>query len=469
MAYSMVINGRRVEGAATLDVVDPATAEVFASCARADEAQLNDAVAAAKAAFPGWAATPHAERQAALNKWADAIEAELPRLTSLLTQEQGKPTGEAQFEVGGAAAILRYFAAQEIGPEVLVDTDNEKVIELRSPLGVVAAITPWNFPVILLMIKAASALTTGNTMVAKPAPTTPLTTLALAELTIDVLPPGVFNVIVDANDLGAKLTSHPDIAKVSFTGSTETGRRVMESAASTLKRLTLELGGNDAAIVLDDVDIKSTARNVFTAATMNAGQVCMAAKRIFAPRKIYDEFCEELASIANSTVVDAGNSQGAQIGPLQNQQQYDKVLDLIADSKKHGRVIAGGDRLDRKGYFIPPTVVRDLPDDARLVREEQFGPVIPVLAYDTEDEVIERANDSNFGLAGTIWTSDVERGVALAARMETGTIWVNKFLDLRPDVPFGGAKQSGIGREQGLDGLKEFTQAKIINVAKAPA
>jgi len=465
MTYRLLIDGALVDGASRMDVIDPSTGEPFASCARADEAQLELAVQAAHRAFPGWAALPWATRAALLGEVADAMEKRFDEFSTLLTSEQGKPLAEARFEIGAAIAALRVMPATELSDETIVDTDTDRIIEQRSPLGVVAAITPWNFPMILLLVKTASALATGNTVVAKPAPTTPLTTLLFGEVAASILPPGVLNVIADQNDLGGQLSGHPLIAKVSFTGSTGTGRKVMQAAAGTLKRLTLELGGNDVAILLDDVDVVAVAPRIFAAATINAGQVCMAAKRIYAPRALYDALCGELARIAEQTVVDDGRNQGAQIGPLQNRQQYEKVLELIEDARARGEIIAGGAALDRPGYFIAPTVVKGLPDDARLVKEEQFGPVIPVLAYDTLDEVIDRANDSEFGLAGSIWTGDIERGIAIARRIETGTVWINKHLDLRFDVPFGGAKQSGIGREQGLDGLREFTQVKVISVA----
>lgn len=465
MAFELLIDGQLVQGSSSLDVINPATGIAFASCSRADAAQLDLAIGAAKRAFPGWAALAWSDRAALLGQVADAMEQRFGEFAALLTREQGKPLPEAEFEIGAAIAALRVFPASELPQETLVETETDRIFEQRIPLGVVAAITPWNFPVILLMVKTACALATGNTVVAKPAPTTPLTTLLFGEVAANILPPGVLNIIVDNNDLGGLLSQHPDIAKVSFTGSTATGRKVMGSAAGTLKRLTLELGGNDVAILLDDVDIAEVAPKIFGAATINAGQVCMAAKRIYAPRAHYDALCDALASIANTTVVDDGANQGAQIGPLQNRQQYEKVLELIEDARGRGKIIAGGTKLDRPGYFIAPTVVRDLPDDARLVQEEQFGPVIPVLAYDTIDEVIDRANDSEFGLAGSVWTSDIDRGIAVAKRIDTGTVWINKHLDLRFDVPFGGAKQSGIGREQGNEGLKEFTQVKVISVA----
>ena len=469
MSFKLLIDGKLTDGASTLHVVNPATGKAFASCARADQAQLEAAIAAAKRAFPGWAALSHAERRSYLNKLADALEARQDEFATLLTREQGKPLMQSGFEISVAITMLRYFADQELPIRIIRDTAEERILEQRTPLGVVAAITPWNFPVILLMVKLAPALSTGNTLIVKPAPTTPLTTALVGEIAADILPPGVLNIIIDANDLGTAITAHPDIAKVSFTGSTATGKRVMESSASTLKRLTLELGGNDVAIILDDVDVKDIAPKVFQAAMYNAGQVCVGTKRIYAPRTIYDALCEELGRLARAAVVDDGLNQGAQIGPVQNLDQYEKLIALIEDSQKQGRVLSGGGALDREGYFIAPTIVRDLPDDARLVREEQFGPVIPILAYDTVDDVIARANDSEFGLGGTIWTADLDRGEKIAMKIETGTVWVNQQVSAPLDVPFGGAKHSGIGRELGLDGMKEFTQGKIINVSRKKA
>ena len=463
--YKLLIDGKLVDGANTLDVVNPATGKVFATCARADVVQLDSAVAAAKAAFPSWAATPFADRRALLERWADAIEARKDDFARLLTQEQGKPLPQAAYEMEGAIGVLRTFAAEDLKAEVLRDDGATRLIRHWTPLGVVAAITPWNFPMLLLMMKLAPGLIAGNTMVAKPAPTTPLTTLLLGELAADILPPGVLNIIVDQNDLGARLTTHPDVAKVSFTGSTATGKKVMQGVADTLKRLTLELGGNDAAIVLDDADVDVIAPAIFQAAMLNAGQVCLAAKRVYAPKALYEELCDALAKLANEAVVDDGEKQGTQIGPIQNRAQFDKIKEFLADAHANGTVIAGGAPLGRDGFFIAPTIVRDIPDNARLVREEQFGPVLPILSYDDIDDAIARANDSDFGLGGTIWTSNPERAVAIALRIDSGTVWINKHLDLPFDVPFGGAKQSGFGAELGREGLEEFTQSKIVNVA----
>lgn len=465
MAYKLLINGKLVDGATTLEVINPATGQVFETCARANEAQLNEAVAAAKAAFPAWSATKLADRRAKLEALAGALEARAADFARLLTQEQGKPLPQAQNEVAGAVRSLRGFAAMEIEERTLRDNDRGRIIEMRTPLGVIGAITPWNFPLSLLMMKVGPALITGNTVVAKPAPTTPLTTLLFGELAADTLAPGVLNIIVDANDLGGLLTSHPDVAKVAFTGSTATGKKVMESVSSTLKRLTLELGGNDAAIVLEDVNVKEIAPKIFAGAMTNSGQICLATKRVYAHASIYDELCDELARLAKEAVVDDGLKQGTTMGPLQNKQQYEKVKGFLEDAKANGKVIAGGEPLDRDGYFIGPTIVRDIPESARLVREEQFGPVLPVMPYNNVEDAIARTNDTEYGLGGSIWTADVEKGMEIASKIQSGTVWVNKTLEMSFDIPFRGAKQSGIGAENGLEGLEEYTQAKIINVA----
>ncbi len=464
--FRMLIGGKLVPGASTFDVINPATEEVFAPCPRADIAQLNEAVAAAKSAFPSWSATPLAERARLLNKLADAIDARAPELAPILTQEQGKPLGGAFYEIMIASANIRGFTAMDLPETVMQETDQGKVIRQRLPLGVVAAITPWNFPVIMMVTKLAPALLAGNTIVVKPAPTTPLATLKVGEICAEIFPPGVVNVIADANDLGNALTSHPDVAKIAFTGSTATGRKVMASAATTLKRLTLELGGNDAAIVLDDVDPKEIAPKLFFAAMVNSGQVCLAAKRVYVHESIYDAVCAELAQIAAHAVVGNGLDDGVQFGPVQNRMQFEKVQAIVDDARAQGRVIAGGEKHAGKGFFIKPTIVSGLPDSARLVCEEQFGPVMPVLKYKTIDEVIERANASEYGLGGTVWSRSTERALEVARRLHTGTVWINKHLDLPPSVPYGGVKQSGFGVELGQQGLEEFTQLRILNIAK---
>lgn len=465
-AYKLLINGEMVEGDLTMDVVNPATEEKLADCPRASESQLNAAVAAAKAAFPAWSKTSMDERKAVVLKIADVVEANAAELAQLLTKEQGKPLGDATTEVYGMAAFCRYFTSLDLPVEVLEDSEGRRVEVHRKPLGVVGAIVPWNFPLILMAFKLPPALIAGNTLVIKPAPTTPLSTLRVAALVQDIAPAGVINVVTDANDLGAPMTAHPDVRKISFTGSTETGAKVMAGAAGLLKRITLELGGNDAGIVLDDVNPKEAAQKLFDSAFQNSGQVCIAMKRLYVHENIYDEVCEELAAIASDTIIGDGLEQGTKLGPLNNKMQYDKVKALIEDAKKEGNVIAGGEFPDKPGYFIRPTIVRDIKEGSRLVDEEQFGPVLPVMSFADESEAVARANASAWGLGGSVWSADPQRAYALAEQMDTGTVWINKHAELDPTIPFGGAKMSGLGNELGQEGLQEFTQQKIINMAK---
>jgi acyl-CoA reductase-like NAD-dependent aldehyde dehydrogenase len=464
--FKLLINGQLVAGDATMDVINPATGKVLTTCPRGSAAQVNQAVAAAKEAFPAWAAKTYAERAAIIGKYADAIEARFAEFTTLLTQEQGKPTADAQWEVGGMLAFLRYFAAMKVEPKVLVDNETTRIEQHRKPLGVVAAITPWNFPMLLLNGKLAPALLAGNTIVAKPAPTTPLTTLLLGEVAKDIFPKGVFNTITDANDLGGLLTQHPDVRKISFTGSTATGKKVMASAADSVKRVTLELGGNDAAIVLEDANPKEIAPKIFGTAFANNGQVCVAIKRLYVHEKIYDEVVNELAALANAAVVGDGLEAGTTLGPLQNKMQFEKVKALVEETKKAGKVVAGGQVSDGGGYFIRPTIVRDVTDGDRIVDEEQFGPILPIIKYSDSEDALKRANNSPYGLGGSVWGKDLSRASALASRLDSGTAWVNKHLDLAPGVPFGGAKQSGTGVEFSEEGLLEFTQNQVVNIAK---
>lgn len=463
--FRLLINGRLVPGVSTFDVTNPATEQVVAACPRADARLLEQAVAAAKAAFPTWSARSIGERRRLLIELADALAARAGEFARLLTQEQGKPLVYATGEVDSAVGMLRTFASMDLPVKVLKETERSRIIEHRTPLGVVAAITPWNFPVAILINKLAPALLAGNTVVAKPAPTTPLTSLLFGELCARILPEGVVNVIADLNDLGSALTSHPDVAKVTFTGSTATGKKVLASVSDTLKRSTLELGGNDAAIVLDDADVAKVAPQIFFWSMFNSGQVCLAIKRVYAHDSIYDELCTQLAQLAEAAIVGDGQDPETQLGPLQNRRQFEKVQGFIEDARRDGKIVAGGKIGEGPGYFIRPTIVRDIADDARLVREEQFGPVLPILRYTDVQDAIARANDTEYGLGGSVWSSDPQRAYEVARQIDSGTVWVNTHLDCPPDVPFGGAKQSGIGAEMGQQGLEEFTQCRIVNVA----
>jgi len=464
--YKLLIGGNLVEGDETLDVINPATEEVFVTVARASAAQANEAVAAARAAFPSWAATSLNERQKALVQLADAVAENAESLARSITSEQGKPLAEAMGEMAWTEGYLRHYATLEPSGRIIQDDAEFKIEARREPLGVIAGIVPWNFPLLVACWKLGPAVLTGNTIVVKPSPTTPATTLQFGALCQKIFPAGVVNIIADNNDLGPLLTAHPDVAKVSFTGSTETGKKIAASSADTLKRLTLELGGNDASIVLGDVDVKATASQIYGGAFLNAGQVCLAIKRAYVHESIYDDMCNELASIAQQAVVDDGTKQGTTQGPLQNKMQFEKVTDVIKSADMDGTIIAGGTIPDMKGYFIPPTIVRDVKDGDRVVDEEQFGPILPVIKFSNVEDIVDQVNSSEYGLGGSVWSSDVAKACDIANRIESGTVWVNQHINIGPHIPMAGYKKSGIGVEQSVEGLDEFTQMKVVNVAK---
>ncbi|GGB13126.1 aldehyde dehydrogenase [Brucella endophytica] len=460
----LVIDGKLVAGEHTLDVVNPATGEVFATVARASRHQAEASIQAAKKAQPGWDALGWDARGEMLKAIAGGMEERLDDFVNTMVAEQGKPRREAAAEVAYSIAFTRYFAGLKL-PDRVFQVPSGKVELRHRPLGVVAGISPWNFPLLIPAAKIAPALLAGNTMVMKPAPTTPILTLMLGEIAAGILPPGVLNVITDQNDLGDLLTSHPDIAKVTFTGSTATGRRIMASAAPTLKRLTLELGGNDAAIVLDDVDVQETADRIFAAAFFNAGQACLAIKRVYVADAIYDEFCEALARHAREAIVGPGSNPSTRIGPLQNRQQFEKARHYLDIAHRDGRIIAGGAVREGAGYFVDPTIVRDIDDSSELVTQEQFSPILPVIRVTDGEDALSRTNRSEFGLGGSVWSGDAARAKALAERMQSGTVWVNQHLNFGPEVPLAGAKQSGIGIEWTELGLAEFCQVNVINQA----
>ena len=463
--YRLLINGQLVAGDMTMPVVNPATEEVLAQCPRGSEAQMDAAIAAARRAFPAWAALPIDERRALINTFCDRIDAQTETLARLLTQEQGKPLAEASAEIVYTVAFMRHLASYDLPVKVIEDSDTRVIRQFRKPLGVVGAIIPWNFPVLIIGFKLPLALLAGNTMVIKPAPTTPLTTLKLAEIMAEVFPAGVVNVVTDNNDLGGRLTAHPDVAKISFTGSTATGKKVMASAAGTIKRLTLELGGNDAAIVLPGADPAKVAPGLFAGAFMNNGQVCLAIKRAYVHDSIYEDVCARLAELADAAVVGDGLEQGTTLGPVQNRMQYDKLRDYLNEARRCGRIVAGGIVEDRPGYYIRPTIVADVKDGDRIVDEEQFGPILPVIRFDDVEATLATVNASPYGLGGSVWgDSDAARDVA--ERMDSGTVWVNKHLDFGPNIPFAGSKQSGLGNEFAEEGLHEFTQIRIVNEAR---
>ncbi|AEG48154.1 Aldehyde Dehydrogenase [Sphingobium chlorophenolicum L-1] len=461
--YTMTINGKAVISDDHFEAFNPATEEVLAVVPDASRDQLDQAVAAAKAAFTSWSARPVAERQAMVAAIGDAIEAHAEDFMRLLTLEQGKARAGAEWEIGGSAIWCREIAKQSLPTHVAEQTENRIAETRRVPLGVVGAITPWNFPVLLAIWKIAPALVAGNTMVLKPSPFTPLCTLKLGELVRDILPPGVLNVVSGGNDLGAWMTEHPAISKISFTGSTATGRKIMASASGNLKRITLELGGNDPAIVLPDVDPKTVAKELFWAAFQNSAQFCVAAKRLYIHADIYDDLRDELVTYARTIKVGDGLDQGTDLGPIQNRMQFNKLKDLLAEAKADGiEAVLGGEALEGPGYFVPITIFDNPPEDSRVVREEAFGPVLPLLKFDDIEDVITRANDTEYGLAASVWSHDIQTARSIAERIEAGTVWINEIHSFSPHIAFGGHKQSGIGIENALDGLAEYTNVQTI-------
>jgi aldehyde dehydrogenase (NAD+) len=466
--YKNLINGKMVDNGEWMDVVNPATEEVIGQVVACGETELNEAVSAARAAFKTWKKTSFDERREAIRAISKAISDNSEELFRLLTSEQGKPHAQAQQEIMGAAFMTATQAELELEDEMFKDDEKESIRTRRVPVGVVGGIVPWNFPVSMAVQKIVPAMLSGCTIILKPSPFTPLTTLRIAELIADVVPAGVVNIITGEDSLGPLITAHPDIDKITFTGSTATGKKIMEGASADLKRITLELGGNDASIVLPDADPKKVAEQLFWSSFMNAGQICIAAKRVYIHEDIYDELSQAIADYAAQVKVGDGSEQGTGVGPIQNKKQYERVLELIEDAKDKGYKFLTGGETDPSGtgYFVPLTILDNPPEDARIVAEEQFGPVMPLMKFSSEDEVIERANNSEYGLAGAVWTADEDKGVEIAEQLETGTVWINQFLKLTPHTPFAGHKQSGFGAEYGLEGLKEFTYPQVIMVNK---
>src|SRR5580700_3094512 len=401
--YTMTIDGKSVKGSKSTGVINPATGKIFAEVPDCSKAELDQAMNAAQKAFPSWSKDINARRKV-LQDCAAALQQPPEGLARTLTLEQGKPLDKAGQEIMGTSMWCAYTAMLDLPAEVLQDTPQGKIEIKRKPLGVVAAITPWNYPLMLGMWKIAPALLAGNTIVLKPSPYTPITTLMLGEILRDIVPPGVLNVISGGDDLGAWMTSHPVPRKISFTGSVETGKKVAMAAAPDLKRVTLELGGNDPAIVLDDADPAIVASALFASAFNNNGQVCTAVKRVYVPEALYDDVVEGLANHARSVKVGEGTEEGVRLGPINNQPQYDRVKELVADALAHGATaVTGGKAMDRSGYFFEPTILTGLSDGTRIVDEEQFGPALPVVSYRNLDDAIDRANATHFGLSGSVW------------------------------------------------------------------
>lgn len=464
--FGLTIDGIQHQAVDAFDVHDPASGDVVARAPAASLEQLDAAISAARRAFADWSMRPESDRKAAVLKMADIIEANASGLAELTTREQGKPLGGlgSQWEIGGAIAWTRFTSSLELPVETIQDDNTAQVTLHRKPIGVVGSITPWNFPVMIAIWHIMPAIQAGNTVVLKPSPNTPLATLRLGQLLQEALPPGVLNVVSGQNEIGQAMSEHPGIDKIIFTGSTATGRKVMASGAGNLKRLTLELGGNDAGIVLPDVDLDASIEKLFWGIFINNGQTCAALKRLYVHDSIYDEVCERLVSFAANIVTGNGLEESSHLGPVQNPMQFERVKGLVERAKADGaRVLCGGAPLEGQGLFYPVTILADATDGMAIVDEEQFGPAIPVIRYTDVADAIARANASPNGLGGSVWSRDTMKARDIAARLECGSVWINNHGAIRPDAPFGGVKQSGIGVEFAALGLAECTTVQVIH------
>jgi acyl-CoA reductase-like NAD-dependent aldehyde dehydrogenase len=467
--YSELLDAIGGNGNSGREIHDSATGELVGVAPEHTVADLDAAVAAAVAAQLGWAARGHAGRSRLLVEAADAVDAHSEALAHLLTAEAGKPLNgpNSRMEVGMCATWLRATAGFETPGETVVDDDSPDgtfATLSNEPIGVVGAIGPWNWPMMITVWQLSASLRMGNTVVVKPSEYTPLSVLALVHVLNTVLPDDVLTVVAGGRDIGKLLSAHPDIGKIMFTGSTATGRAIASVSSSPLKRLTLELGGNDAAVVLDDVDPKAIAEDIFWAAFINTGQTCAAIKRVYAPEKVYDALVAELVTIAANVPMGVGTDEENVLGPLQNKPQFDVVSSLVEAARDSGaRIVTGGNPEQGDGFFYPSTIVADIDPRNPLVVEEQFGPVLPVIRVTSAEEAVREANSLDVGLCASVWSGDRERTLAVARDVQAGTVWINSHAKPDPRVPFGGTKQSGYGLEFGVEGLKSVSLPKIYN------
>ncbi|HET7559128.1 MAG TPA: NAD-dependent succinate-semialdehyde dehydrogenase [Limnochordia bacterium] len=466
---------RPAEGEQRYGVENPATGESVGSIADASPADAIRAVDAAHAAFPGWAARLPKERSAALRKLYELMLANQDELARILTSEQGKPLAEAKGEIVYAAGFLEWFAeeAKRIYGEIVPPTKpGRRHLILKQPVGVAAAITPWNFPAAMITRKIAPALAAGCTVLIKPAKQTPLTAVAIVKLAEEAgFPPGVINLVTSSRSsaVAGAWFDDPRVKKIGFTGSTEVGKELMAAAAKQVKRISLELGGHAPVLIFDDCDLDAAVAGTIASKYRNMGQTCICANRIYVQRRIYDAFSERLTAAVQALKVGDGLADGVQVGPLIDQAGYEKVVEHVADAQGHGaKLLTGGHRatggaLDR-GYFYVPTILTDVREGMLIMEEETFGPVAPLIPFDTEEEALQRANDTRYGLAAYAFTRDLGRAFRIGEGLEYGIVGVNDPVPSTPECPFGGVKESGLGREGGHQGIDEFVQVKYLSL-----
>ncbi|WEW54810.1 hypothetical protein PRK78_000235 [Emydomyces testavorans] len=468
--FRNVINGKLTSTEKTRHGINPATGEPNPEVPVSTPADVDAAIEAGQAAFKTWSKTPVEERKKALLTFTGALGPYKERFAKLLVQEQGKPLFLANSEVDSSFEFLRTTANLELKQEIIEDTEERQVIVRYTPLGVAVGIVPWNFPFVLAILKLAPAVLTGNTIIIKPSPFTPYCDLKLVQIAQQAFPPGVVQALSGDDNLGPWLTAHPGPAKISFTGSIATGKKVMESASKTLKRVTLELGGNDPAIICADVDVDAVAPQIAMRAFANSGQICIAVKRIYVHESIYEKFRDAVVRATATLKVGEGNEPGVFLGPIQNPMQFEKVKGFFADIEKEKWNVAVGGKSDlgKPGFFIEPTIIDRPSPDSRIVVEEPFGPIVPMLTWTDEAAVIEAANNTKTGLGASVWSNDLEQARRIGDQIESGMVWINTHQESSFLAPFGGHKESGIGYEGGVGGLKSYCNAQTIIIKKKP-
>ena len=460
-----LIDGRIVRNDATFPISSPSSGEVIAQCPEATNGLLEEAMTAAERAQPEWNALGETSRQKVIGAMSDALVGHLDEIVAISALEKGA-TGAA-LEAYAAPVFMAHLATTAMPVDILDDTPERLVTVVRRPIGVVAAISPWNAPILIMCEKIATALLVGDTVVAKPSPFTPLATLALGRIWKDIVPPGVLNILAGGSQLGAQMVAHRATRMISFTGSVAAGQEIAAAASSSLKKLLLELGGNDAAIVLPDVDVETVAEYLFNVAFLMSGQTCAAIKRLYVHESIYQNMVDALVRRADAAIP-APEAEGGTFAPIATRPQYDRIRMLLDDALARGAHAATRSvPPTSSGYFIPPTILTDVKPGMKIVDEEQFGPVLPVMSFRDVNDAIAAANATEYGLCGSIWTSDVETGAELASRLDCGTAWVNNHAEVAPHVPFGGTKLSGVGRNCGTPGIDAYAELQTRYVYKS--